>query len=89
MISKARRIVTEKGFTNVSYRLGEIEHIPVADSSVDAVISNCVINLSPDQKQVYRDAFRILKPGGRLAIADVVQTSTLPQHLRTAQALAC
>lgn len=89
MISKARDIVRTRGIANVTYRLGEIEHLPVADCSVDAVISNCVINLAPDQKKVYADVFRILRDGGRLAIADVVSTAELPENLKTATALAC
>ncbi|HON39422.1 MAG: arsenite methyltransferase [Pseudomonadota bacterium] len=82
MISKARANASKAGRHNVEFRLGEIEHLPVADNSVDVVISNCVINLSPDKQQVFSDIFRVLKDGGRLAITDIVAIRGLPPELR-------
>ena len=87
MLSKARSNAEKIGAENVEFRLGEIEHLPVADNTADIIMSNCVINLSPEKLKVYREALRILKPGGRLAIADIVATQPLPPDIQQNLAL--
>jgi arsenite methyltransferase len=89
MIARARDNARKSGHNNVEFRLGEIEHIPAADASVDVVISNCVINLSPDKPAVYRDAYRVLKPGGRLAIADMIAVKPMPREILEDPDLMC
>jgi arsenite methyltransferase len=87
MIEKARANAARAGAVNVEFRLGEIEHLPVADATADCIISNCVVNLSPDKPQVFREAHRALKPGGRMLLSDLVLTRPLSSELQQNVAL--
>ena len=86
MLEKARENASKGKYTNVEFRLGEIENLPVADNSIDVVISNCVINLSPDKAQVFKEAYRVLRPGGRVMVSDIVLLKELPDAIKSSVA---
>ncbi len=87
MVELAEKNRAEHGYANVEFRLAQIEHLPVASASMDVAMSNCVINLSADKEQVYREIYRVLKPGGRIAISDIVAKKSLPDHIKEDRSL--
>jgi arsenite methyltransferase len=87
MVERARANATKLGYRNVDFRLGEIEALPVADGTIDVVVSNCVLNLVPDKARAFAETFRVLKPGGRFCVSDIVATGELPDGIRKAAAL--
>ncbi len=89
MVARARENAPKSGLKNIEFRLGELEHLPVADGSVDVVMSNCVINLCPDKQQVYKEAYRVLRPGGRLAVSDTVRRGEIPKEWQEDPSLHC
>lgn len=89
MLDRSRSLLLEHGFTNIDFRLGEIENLPVADNTADVIISNCVINLSPQKQRVYDEAYRVLKNGGRIAVSDVVRIKELTEEMKQDEKLYC
>ena len=89
MIALAKNNARKGNYRNTEFRLGEIEHLPMADATIDVIISNCVINLSPDKESVFKEAFRVLKPGGRVSFSDVVSFQPLPEKLKSDPSLYC